>query len=58
MRISLRIGSRLVLVIVLAVVAASVAQASPSVAKVTGTYSYTSFSGPKTVSLARMAQRR
>ena len=51
-RISLRIGRPLVLVIVLAVVAASVAQASPSVAKVTGTYSYTSFSGPKTVSLS------
>jgi len=51
-RISLRIGRPLVLVIVLAIVAASVAQASPSVAKVTGTYSYTSFSGPKTVSLS------
>jgi hypothetical protein len=51
-RISLRIGRPLVLVIVLAIVAASVAQASPSVAKVTGSYSYTSFSGPKTVSLS------
>ena len=51
-RISLRIGRPLVLVTVLAVMAASVAQASPSVAKVTGTYNYTSFSGPKTVSLS------
>ena len=51
-RISHRIGRMLALAIGLSVVAASVAQASPSVAKVTGTYSYTSFSGPKSVSLS------
>ena len=51
-RISLRIGRLLVLAISCSVVAASVAQASPSVPKVTGSYSYTSFSGPKTVSLS------
>ena len=51
-RISLQFGRPLVLAIGLAVVASSVAQATPSVAKVTGTYSYTSFSGPKSVSLS------